>query len=475
MFRRRNRILRIVFIVSDFITTSLAFFIFNILRFKILHPNLSDAALFGYLSSTKLVVEQIGVPLVLLLVYFLSGFYNHPFPRSRISDYLNTAACGLTSTLLIFLTMLVNDPTPRRRTEYLLLFLLFILLLVFVYSGRLLITTIAMNRARASQLTDNTVIIGNSKRGFRAAEMLLSARTLYDNRIAAFVALDNEKRAQNMLPEIPVIPLSELKVFCKAQNVTQIVLAPEMADFDKAFELIADFFDLEIPIKVAPDDIDYAMPGIRTNDIMGHTLIDLSSPRLSDFASNVKRVFDISISLLVLILLSPFFILIGCLVKLDSPGPVFYTQERMGRKHRPFRIIKFRTMRTDAEATGPRLSSDSDNRITKIGRILRKYRIDELPQFWNVLKGEMSIVGPRPEREYYIRQIVKHVPFYSLVYQVRPGITSWAMVKFGYASTLSQMVERTRFDLIYINNMSLLLDLKIMIHTILTIIKGAGK
>lgn len=132
-------------------------------------------------------------------------------------------------------------------------------------------------------------------------------------------------------------------------------------------------------------------------------------------------------------------------------------------------------MRTDAEATGPRLSSDSDNRITKIGRILRKYRIDELPQFWNVLKGEMSIVGPRPEREYYIRQIVKHVPFYSLVYQVRPGITSWAMVKFGYASTLSQMVERTRFDLIYINNMSLLLDLKIMIHTILTIIKGAGK
>ena len=204
-------------------------------------------------------------------------------------------------------------------------------------------------------------------------------------------------------------------------------------------------------------------------------MIDLTTPRLSDFSQNIKRTFDILFSLIAFILLFPILIAVALWVKLDSEGPVFYSQERVGRHHRPFKIIKFRTMRTDAEKDGPQLSSDSDSRITKVGRILRKYRIDELPQLFNVLKGDMSIVGPRPEREFFINQIVKKVPYYSLVYQVRPGITSWAMVKFGYASTVEQMVERTKFDMVYINNMSLLLDMKIMIYTIRTILSGAGK
>lgn len=137
-------------------------------------------------------------------------------------------------------------------------------------------------------------------------------------------------------------------------------------------------------------------------------------------------------------------------------------------------IYKFRTMYTDAEKNGPELSSEGDSRITEIGRIMRKYRLDELPQFWNVLKGDMSIVGPRPEREYYIEKIRRYAPYYSLVFQVKPGITSWGMVKFGYASSIRQMVERTKFDLIYITNMSIALDIKIMIYTVRTIFRGAG-
>ena len=170
----------------------------------------------------------------------------------------------------------------------------------------------------------------------------------------------------------------------------------------------------------------------------------------------------------------PVYAVLALSVRLDSPGPVFYRQCRIGYHKRPFDIIKFRTMRTDAEEAGPALSADEDPRITRLGKILRKYRLDELPQFWNVLKGEMSLVGPRPEREFYIRQIMERQPAYSLIHQVRPGITSWGMVKFGYATSVDEMIERLRYDLLYLENVSFGVDLKILFHTVSTVLCGRG-
>jgi exopolysaccharide biosynthesis polyprenyl glycosylphosphotransferase len=214
---------------------------------------------------------------------------------------------------------------------------------------------------------------------------------------------------------------------------------------------------------------------VRISDFYGEPLVNISRSSMSDSAKNLKRAIDVIVSLAALIVLLPLFAVVACIIKATSPGPVFYLQERIGLHNKPFNIIKFRSMVQDAEASGrPQLSSDDDPRITPFGRFMRKYRIDELPQFWNVLKGEMAIVGPRPERKYYIDQITKRVPSYALLHQVRPGITSMGMVKFGYAKNVDEMVERVKYDLMYLDNMSLLNDLKILIYTIRIVFTGRG-
>ena len=460
---------RAKYAITDFVMISLSFLVFNIYRFYAL--NISGYDLAGFLCNQKLIVEQIIVPVCLMGVLWLSGYYNRPFNKSRVEEFNVTFWSVFASTLLIYLILLINDSTGFKSRDYAVLLTLFLIMFGTIYSGRLINTGLVISNLRKRHWIYRTLIIGNSQSSRETYRRLTEAGSIWAYDVIGFIRLPREHDVEDGMQ---VWPIDRLEEVCRNYSIDQIILNPEVSRDSQIMAILDRLFPLGIPVKIAPDTLSYVTANIRLNDILGIPFIDLTSPRISEFQKNVKRSFDVAASVVGLLILSPVLAVTAFLVKKGSRGPVIYRQERIGKGYKPFTIYKFRSMYEDAEANGPCLSNDGDNRITPFGRIMRKYRLDELPQFWNVIKGDMSLVGPRPEREYFIGQIIKKAPYYGLIFQVRPGITSWGMVKYGYASSIQEMVGRSKYDLIYLNNMSISNDIKIMIYTIRTVLKGVG-
>lgn len=458
-------------VLTDWITANISFVVFNILR-CLMQPNVyfNIESLSRYLSQPKICAEQIFIPILLLGLYWLSGFYNNPFGKSRFGELLNTAGVSCISTILIHISLLTNDQAADIEENILQLLMIFLIFFTVTAIGRLIVIYKQIKHFKSRDWRYSIVVVGNSKRARRLAKNLENSKATIGHSIVGFFSIPGEHDATHDAWSLDDIE----KIFSKI-SVDHIILAPESSDDKKVLSIVYRLFPLGKPIKLTPGTMNFMTSSIKMRDIYGQPLVDLTHSSMGEAETNIKRVLDITASILTLILLSPIYVALAIWVKLDSTGPVFYKQERIGLHQKAFDIIKFRTMRTDAEASGPQLSEDNDPRVTRAGRILRKYRLDELPQFYNVLKGDMSIVGPRPERKYYINQIMKKAPYYTLLYQTRPGITSWGMVQYGYASTVDEMVERSKFDMLYISNMSILVDLKIMLYTVLTIIEGRGK
>lgn len=462
---------RLKLVLTDWISANLSVMLFNLLRFSAapVREHNVDAYL-SYILQPKLCLEQILIPICLLGLYWLSGFYNHPFGKSRVSETANSAIVSGISTIIIHLCLLTNDQLDNIEENMIQILLIFMIFFTFTTAGRLLAINSQISHFKRREWKYTIVVVGNSAKAHDLAGKLSCSKAVISYHVEGFFSLPGERDVKS-----GAWPMSRIEEICSQRKIDHIILAPEDTSEANVLSLVYRLFPLGKPIKLSPDTLNFMTSAIRLRDIHGYPLIDLTHSSMGEAEKNVKRTFDVAASILTLTLLSPLFLLLAIWVKADSRGTVFYRQERIGRKQKPFDIIKFRSMRPDAEDHGPQLSSDDDPRTTRCGRIMRKYRLDELPQFWNVLKGEMSIVGPRPEREHFIREIMKTAPYYTLLYQATPGITSWGMVKYGYASEVGEMVERSKYDLLYISNMSLLMDLKIMLYTVKTILEGRGK
>lgn len=483
------KIQRFKYVVCDYVGYNLAFLLFNVCRYHFLPRVSATWTIQEYLTTPILSVEQVLIPLGLLFLAWLSGYYNKVVEKSRLQEFLSTMSTSIIGGLIIFLMMLINDHAGRRRYDYELIGILIGLLFTCSYIPRLIITSFAIYRFRNSQWLRNTIFVGNRHRARSIVRKINSIPNRSGINVMGYYPLslnssahyhepteniDNHKVTNSESVADRSFHLHEIEELCQSGKVDQIIIAPNHSSDKMVMQALMNLYHTKVPIKIAPNDLSFITSSIKLEDVYAEPFIDLTSPALSEFSKNFKRLFDVCVASCTLLLISPLLAAVALAVKITSKGPVIYSQERIGYRHRPFKIYKFRSMYPDAERLGPQLSCKTDSRVTPVGRILRKYRLDELPQFWNVLKGDMSLVGPRPEREFFIRKIVKQLPYYTMLCQVRPGITSWGMVKYGYAKNVDEMVKRAKFDLIYISNMSLAMDLKILIYTIKTIITGQG-
>ena len=365
-------------------------------------------------------------PIVCLMVYYLSGYYLRPFQKPLWRELMRTFLSAIIISLLFFFLIIIDDKITDYRQYLWSLCVLFGLQFVLSYIPRVTITLLSRRRG------------------------LMRSCTIHS--------------------------IEEAEQLVRGEQDEVIIDLPENYTDDQLYRIIAELYPLSCEITMVPRVYDMLTGAARIGQLDHPSLIRITEYHMSDSELCIKRACDILISVLGLVLLSPLLAAIAIAVKISSRGPVIYRQERIGQYGLPFRIYKFRTMVEHAEADGvPQVAHDNDPRVTRVGHWLRKYRLDEIPQLWNILRGDMSIVGPRPERPYFIRQIMAEAPYYCLLYKVRPGLTSWGPIRVGYTDTMEKMIERLNYDIVYVEPKSLLLDVKILFFTIEVILKGKGK
>ena len=470
-----NRRLQVAkYVILDWLAASLAWSLFYIIR-KYSEDNTILTHIETVLDDSKFWTGIILVPIFWLFLYVMIGSYRRIYRKARLKELGETLIITLIGVTIIFFVLILDDFIVTYKSYYQSFAILFFLQFGFTYIFRLSLTTITVKKIHSGKLGFNTLIIGSNGNAMKVYNDITGQEISSGNHFVGFVNVHDRDdfKIGKFLPHLGAY--KDLNTVINDYKVEEVVIAIERSEIDTIERIITELETTNVIIKVIPLMQDIIFGSVRTRGIFHTPLIEISPDLMPAWQQSFKRVIDIIASLVAMILLIPVYIFTAIGVKLSSKGPMLFSQQRIGKHGKPFMMHKFRSMYADAEKAGPQLSSDFDPRITRFGLFMRKVRLDEIPQFFTVLKGDMSLVGPRPERQFYIEQIVKRAPHYRLLMKIKPGITSWGQVKYGYASNVDEMIVRLQYDILYLENMSIAMDFKILIYTVLIVLQGRGK